>query len=724
MRTMMRIPLLFGAITALTVPAALTCAQADAPAKAPNADAIAFYSAGLDAILIDPKDQSLLRALRMLDDRVLELPRETGDREMPAPAIKFALDLLMGGMDLRAGLLDEPPMDGPPFYAQLNFHTPDQQSAEALAGRFTGMLTAMAHLPPQMFQPAPDLPGMQMIAHDGPTAYFGAMKLEGGSAFTIALNRVDAKSFKPESIKGLPGKPVIALNLDYAALQPALEMMLTMQPPEQAEAMKAQLQAMGIYGPNAVTISAALAYTDDRAAFIARAPNARKTLQQFKGLPSQFLNANDLKRVPADATFAQISKYNLAGIIESLRQFAPAGEDPMAMVEQVTGVNPQRDVFDHLGQTFGLYASEATGGGGLMSLVALAEVKNAAGLNQTIARITAMINQIAQQQAKGYVRIAERTVNEQKMNVLSFPGVPIPLEISFTIADGYLYAAASPQSLLMAIAQGRSGKSGLGENPRFKQMGGDKLGDAMKVSFLDSPRLMSNGYGIVSLAMAALHNAVRSPTDPDRGADLLMPSLGELSNGAKAALTITRVEGDDVVVTSQFDRSWLVNATAAIGAMGGSTGTIASAALFTGIMMPALAKARDSAKDAKSMAQLRQIAIAIMAYAAESQERMPPDIQTLIDNGYLTENTLHSPLGSAPDGGEDYWIDFSITRLVDVKSPAERIIGYDRSMYARGRLVAVLFLDGHVEKMPVSEFDATTKNAIHKGVNFERPFVD
>src|SRR4029077_20108879 len=111
----------------------------------------------------------------------------------------------------------------------------------------------------------------------------------------------------------------------------------------------------------------------------------------------------------------------------------------------------------HLGETIGMYSSDTTGGGGLMSMVAFVEVKNADGLNQTMARIRGMLNQIGQQQAKGYVRIGERDLGGQKVMTLTFPGIPIPLEVCWGVADGYLYAAASPNAFLAAVQQGKSG---------------------------------------------------------------------------------------------------------------------------------------------------------------------------------------------------------------------------------------------------------------------------
>ena len=51
---------------------------------------ITVHSGGLDGCLVSPKDEGLKRALRMLGDRIMELPEETGDHSMPAPVIRMA----------------------------------------------------------------------------------------------------------------------------------------------------------------------------------------------------------------------------------------------------------------------------------------------------------------------------------------------------------------------------------------------------------------------------------------------------------------------------------------------------------------------------------------------------------------------------------------------------------------------------------------------------------
>ena len=78
-------------------------------------------------------------------------------------------------------------------------------------------------------------------------------------------------------------------------------------------------------------------------------------------------------------------------------------------------------------------------------------------------------------------------------------GLPVPLEISFAIADGWLYAAMSPQGLLAAIEQGGGARPGLMENANFREaIVGDSIDGAFQVTFFDSPPVAGTMY--ISLA--------------------------------------------------------------------------------------------------------------------------------------------------------------------------------------------------------------------------------
>ncbi len=70
----------------------------DIPSSGPGAD-----SAGPEAWFVDPKDAALLRALQMLDERLVELPEEFPDAGIPEPAMRLLARLAGKEVSLRVG---------------------------------------------------------------------------------------------------------------------------------------------------------------------------------------------------------------------------------------------------------------------------------------------------------------------------------------------------------------------------------------------------------------------------------------------------------------------------------------------------------------------------------------------------------------------------------------------------------------------------------------------
>ena len=53
-------------------------------------------------------------------------------------------------------------------------------------------------------------------------------------------------------------------------------------------------------------------------------------------------------------------------------------------------------------------------------------------------------------------------------------------------------------------------------------MGGEGWSEAIYLSFVDTPRLISWGYELVNLGCAPLANGVRSPADPERDPGMIL----------------------------------------------------------------------------------------------------------------------------------------------------------------------------------------------------------
>jgi hypothetical protein len=679
------------------------------PKTQPAGDALVITSGGLDAVFADPKDATLLRALHMLDDRIKDLPAEFGDDDFPAAGITLVLDMLKSPMSMRLGLLEGASLqsDVPPIYAQFDIHANDAAGASMFERRLREVMVDAGMQREPHAQRDDNLTAIDL---DGVPVTFGATTQGDAPVFSIGANRL---SRDPVTIgsTGLPAgvTPAVTVRFDSASLVPLVrEATQRMKNDPNAAMVLQQLNTMGLMSENPPVVTIAYGHATDRAHLNMRWENLAPAIARTGVTRELALKKADFRPVPKSALFASVGKVDFETYIdttmESMRPLIEQGmdidmdqHDPFDLIAQKTGIHLRHDLLANLGRTIGCYSSDETGGG-LLGAVMFMEVTNPDGMQETIDKIAGMANAITAREANGYVRISSMSLADSRVSVLTFPGLPMPLEISCGQAGGYFLAALSPQALLAGIEQVKNPTSTLLENPRFVDMGGT-LDNAVKAQFVDTPRTLHDGYTLVSLGTSALSNMMRSPRDTQREPGFIMPPFPVLAENVKATVTMTRIDGDDLVIESQSDRSMLVNACGAIGVVGNSAsmvGVVFAGGLGASLMLPALAKARKRASALASMENLQFIDVAYSTYAAEHDDRLPSSLEEL--RPYLgDQGVLASPHGPAWDGGPDYWLYFDDSSFSAIKWPAEQILGLDRAMLLKAaEEIPVLFADGHI----------------------------
>lgn len=706
-------------LCALVSGPALPVAPRGAPVAAAG-DVLVVHSAGIEGLLADPRDRGLLKSLRMVGQRLLELPAELEQPGLPAPLVELVLDMLGNPFVLQVGLLDgADPGGGPPVHAQLTFlETDPQEAAAAVRGLFAVLQLAGARA-----RAVPERPGITAIQMNGATLYHGS---ERPGEFVLALNRLrQGAPPRPESALPPGVQPVLALRFDGRAAQPLVEMMLAQAGPD-AGALRRQLEVYNLVGPGASSFHAALGHGTDRTHGWWKYTGYAQAAQRNPMFVRDPLSRRDLAMVPADATWARVSRVRLAGLGDLMREMAAtvnreAGRggagDPFDQIATQIGVHPQRDLLAHLGSTCGFYMSDSTGGGGLLSAVCFMEVADAAALGRSLQALERSIVDRGREHARGYVRARTQALGDLRLTTLAFPGLPVPLEPSWTVAGGFLFVGATPQAVTAAVGQTRGAPRSILDHAGFREVVGDRWQNALDVGFSDVPRLARSGYGLGALLASALSNAVRSPADPQRDAGPVLPPFAELLAGAKAAGSAYRIEGEDLVGTFQADRSVALNSCAALGMAG--AGSPMATAMWAGVLFPAVARARDEAQARRAAAHVEDLAAALKAYAADNRNAMPRSMEAL--RPYVEAHPLRSPFGPAADGRGDYWLNTTLRRLGESRSPSRHVAVYDRAMYGPGRHVAVGFFDGHVELLERWTFEELIAEAPNAGTDFDLP---
>lgn len=548
----------------------------EAKPKAPPPPVLVAERAGAADFIVDAKDANLKKALGMLPARIRELPRELpGMDAVPLPALDVLINLITSPARLAVTFNSEDQSRGG-FGAGviLSFGPMDQNAASQMHGTI-GALLAGAHLQGEG-HPAKAYPSMtEMAVPIGGVLQFGPRQADGGSRYEVHVGSfADPDSvFTSLPAPAMPGfTPTIRARLDLSPLEPLANMLAQMAAGAAGEAPEmalANLKKAGLFGPDSLKWVLQHGFTkDERVGFIIT-QNSRKHAQAMNALPTP-LTAAELGMIPIDATVAAIQKIPLDPMREALKKITdsqPQVAQALAQFKQATGVDLVDDVLGTMGGTFGLYMSDSTRGS-LGSLVLLASLSDRPRFEQAHAKLMALANAELSKQstAKGYIRIRPWQDGDIQLFSINFPGLPVPLELTYALKGNWLIAGITPQATLAAArqAEGAKGGKGIRDNPAFRDAIGGK--EILSFSFIDTPRTMRDGYQYVSLAGSALANAVRSPTDSARDPGLIVPTYGELKAGARPMVSFSYWRGEDRVSESHSDRSMLVNAAGAVGA--------------------------------------------------------------------------------------------------------------------------------------------------------------
>ncbi len=538
------------------------------PDAARQITVLSFESAGAAAVLVDPKDAALRQAFAMLPMRLAELGRELPD--VPPQAMALAprvLDMMSRPARFAVVYDGDNPSGGAFGYgAILSLEMPSEQAASAMHGEVSAMMLAAGdRIRPKAstrFQGMTDISVQLAIVSYGPRQSNGAWRYE---IIAGTMNNPDAP------FAGLEDGAVMRVAFDSSGLAPLAEMlpMLPNQDPQTMQRVAAMLEQSGLIGEDPLRFESSWRYTATES--IVRT-TMRGAMVAGPWSPRGTLTTADFAAIPADAHMACVGKFDLSWLRGMAGEAAEMGapvEDALAEFEARTGVNIFDDVIDALGGTAAMYLSDSTGGGSLASGVAMVTFKDRARFISAFEKLRAMANTLADAipVGPGYVRLAAWEYDGIDLISLRFNGLPVPLELTWAMTDRWLIAGAMPQSVIAAVRQagGKAGE-GLMANAAFAAAM-PRGREVTSVSFLETQRAMRAGYPLVSMFGSAVSNAMRSPSDASRGPAMVVPTFGELRQGARAMIEYSYWEGDVLITESRGDRSVLVNAAASLGAM-------------------------------------------------------------------------------------------------------------------------------------------------------------
>ena len=519
---------------------------------------LVLETAGCDAFLVDPKDAGLRRAFHLLEQRLGEIPAELG-KELPADALQVPMRLLYGPSALRVafdGAMQ--PRAGVPVRAQLEFPVESTAAGDALTVRVTDLLMKVQSGLRKSVAPN----GLYRI-DGGP---FEFMYGTFGSAFVVSLGAPRSAAPLGPSILPAGVDPALRVRFDVGATMGLVDWLAT--------SAGTSFDSDAILGLHDLAVDWDFGVGSDHALAVSRTAGYRTLLEETSGFPEHMLNPEAFRAIPADAAWVAAGVQNFEGMLDSfvehfLRTVAAedqfAGKDPLDVLDGFIGLHLRNDLAAHLGAQWCTYFSDSTGGGGMASLVFMVELADPEGLTAGLERVEGLVDSTGAIQAKGYVRVERREHAQADLWALSFPGLPVPLELSMAVAADHLLVAWTPQAALAGLRQLVEGGPSLLDNPDFQAHAPELRGDEIGFSFLDSPALLRDGYGWATLFSSALSNAVRSRSDEERQPGLILPPYAELMRDARPAIGVARLVGADLITTAEMDRSMVVNLVAGMG---------------------------------------------------------------------------------------------------------------------------------------------------------------
>lgn len=405
----------------------------------------------------------------------------------------------------------------------------------------------------------------------------------------------------------------------------------------------------------------------------------------------------DLAYIPADASWAYTWNLDLKRLYDDvLGDLEKTNEEmhqevvgALATGRQIVGYSLE-DLLGCFGDTWLMYDTPSHGGVLFTGVVIEAELKNADGLQQILARLVQM-GAAAAQLGGVQLKVKEMQDNGHTIRYLLASGWPSPIAPAWGVFGDRFVFSLFPQTTAVALRQVDpvTRKGTLLDHPDYQKTRPLLNKELTALWYSDARGSHQFSYALSQL----VRTAVAGLTDGDpRGLDLAnVPAFPE-----------------SLAKTHSIVGGYSVDAEGALYvAYGGATETAlldsastSTAAAAVGILLPSLMRAREVAKRTVSTAQLRQIGMAVHIYAADHGDKFPADLDTVLQEQMITPEMLMSPRDPEASPTNPSYV------YIGGQSAAgnpQNVLAYEKLVGEEG--LNVLFVDAHVEWMTPEAFE-------------------
>lgn len=388
----------------------------------------------------------------------------------------------------------------------------------------------------------------------------------------------------------------------YFDIRPVLEQAILIAPPEAA----AVIQALGFSQVQSISYVGGLDGEDV----------VFRSLVAFDGAPQgllrlfeqRALSADDLRHVPADATFAAAMRFDVNKAWSELRQIAarvnPFAEYGFEMVEvqfeQFFDLRLVDDLLRPMGDTWTIFDSPSGGGLGIgVVLVGVpADAKALAAANKRLVR---NLREAIPDDERAEFRIAETEFSGQTVFSIIFND-EVPFRPSWCVTDKHLVIGLFPQSI-KAVLAGPPQKS-LADLP---EVAAAVRPGTIGVSYLDQRRWAEMIYPMVPIMAQAAANEMKRNSGIEFDAATVPSARAIIPHLGPTVSTVVRTEAG----IEGYARQRV------------PVGGFASPSVMAGLLLPAVSSAREAARRAQSSNNVKQILLAMHNYH-DSMNAFPP----------------------------------------------------------------------------------------------------
>lgn len=534
--------------------------QEPAPAPAPQArELLSIDYRGIDAFFASAKDAKLHLALKMLDDRLRELPGEMGGESLPEGTFPVLRRMLEGPMSLRVFGQDEQ-IAGMmlPLFGEMRLSEETGSDAQSLANGLAETLRSI---------------GLDVEAKTG-----GALSVIPAPLPLWMASRdkdlvlrfgKEGDLSAPVPAQYLPAgvRAACSMRMDYSG---AVDMVRSIAEIAGEDAGVEQIdQMLEQFGMNDLALEYSYGFDDERSYEVVATEGYGAMMRAMHLAPAGAISPERVRWIPEDASWALIARFDLAGYVnfmnETIREMPDSGGvDMLEMVRSQTGIDVKTELLDALGQHFMIYGSDSTGGGGLTSTVMIMDLASAEDFKEFMGGMVEMLGDMAASESEGYVQLRPWMEGDLEFVSIQTPGVPAPMEPTMAIVGDAAVFAMTPQAALAAALQITSGQRSLIDQRAFIDQLPEDMSTAISVVYLDTARFMRDGYGMTSMLCSAIANGVRS-RDGARDPGMVLPPYNDLARDAKALVGVGRLQADTLIAEYRADRSHLVNLAGILG---------------------------------------------------------------------------------------------------------------------------------------------------------------